>query len=107
MQFVPIKEWEIVSFVDVHSNAICHKKVLFQRESESTHEMKYESVECGYSLTSRTSEMFWADSILFFRAPITSMDSVNSVQRWGANSLESSPSDPGHILEWETLNNAR
>ena len=26
MQFVPIKEWEIVSFVDVHSNAICHIK---------------------------------------------------------------------------------
>ena len=43
MQFVPIKEWEIVSFVDVHSNAICHKKVLFQTESESTHEMKDES----------------------------------------------------------------
>ena len=26
MQFVSIKEWEIISVVDVHSNAICHKK---------------------------------------------------------------------------------
>ena len=45
--------------------------------------------------TSRTSEIFWADSILFFRAPTTSMDSVNSVQRCGENSLESSVPSPG------------
>ena len=53
-------------------------------------------------LTSRTSEMFCADSILFFLAPTTSMDSVNSVQRWGANSLESSVPSPGQSLVWVT-----
>ena len=53
-------------------------------------------------LTSNTSEMFCADSILFFLAPTTSMDSVNSVQRCGANSLESSWPELGHILVWDT-----
>ena len=53
-------------------------------------------------LTSNTSEMFCADSILFFLAPTTSMDSVNSVQRCGANSLDSSWPELGHILVWDT-----
>ena len=45
--------------------------------------------------------MFWADSILFFRAPTTSMDSVNSVQRWGLNSL-ARVAVPGQRLECVT-----
>ena len=57
-------------------------------------------------LTSNTSEMFCADSILFFLAPTTSMDSVNSVQRCGANSLESSWPELGHILVWDTCTQA-
>ena len=58
-------------------------------------------------LTSNTSEMFCADSILFFLAPTTSMDSVNSVQRCGANSLDSSWPELGHILVWDTCTQAR
>ena len=57
-------------------------------------------------LTSNTSEMFCADSILFFLAPTTSMDSVNSVQRCGANSLDSSWPELGHILVWDTCTQA-
>ena len=45
--------------------------------------------------------MFCADSILFFLAPTTSIDSVNSVQT-GANSLASSVPSPGQSLVWVT-----